>query len=98
LAITRTLSGCFHGHLAHLGLSFEHRLDEHDVRQALELAEGLFTDSLPISLDSVPDQDCVFVTPPLLSPDGTQLALTMMADGLRVGGALIAIQILEALL
>jgi hypothetical protein len=46
----------------------------------------------------VPDRDEVIVTPVTLSPDGTQIALTMMADGLRVGGALTAVEILEALL
>jgi hypothetical protein len=98
LAITRTLSGCFHGHLAHLSLSFEHRLDTETLRDALAQADGLVIKSLPVSLDSVPDQDRVIVTPPWLSPDGTQLALTMMADGLRVGGALTAVEILEGLL
>jgi hypothetical protein len=98
LAITRTLSGSFHGHLAHLGLSFEHRVEPDDVRDVLAQAEGIEIDSLPISLDSVPDRDHVVVTPPSLSPDGTQLALTMMADGLRVGGALTAVEILEALI
>ena len=38
------------------------------------------------------------MTPPRLSPDGLQLALTMMSDGLRVGGALTAVEILEAIL
>jgi hypothetical protein len=97
LAITRTLSGSFHGHLAHLGLSFERRVDPEEVRDVLAQAEGIEIDSLPLSLDSVPDRDHVVVTPPSLSPDGTQLALTMMADGLRVGGALTAVEILERL-
>ena len=98
LAITRSLSGCFHGHLAHLGLSFEHRLEVEDVRDALVQADGLVVEGLPLSLDAVPDRDQVIVTPPWLSPDGTHLALTMMADGLRVGGALTAVEILESLL
>jgi hypothetical protein len=98
LAITRTLSGCFHGHLAHLSLSFEHRLEKNDIHEALAQAEAIEIDSFPVSLDSVPDRDHVVVTPPWLSPDGTQLALTMMADGLRVGGALTAVEILEAML
>ena len=98
LAVTRTLSGSFHGHLAHLGLSFERRLEMHEVRDALDQAEALEISPLPLSLGSVPDTDQVLVTPPWLSPDGTQLALTMMADGLRVGGALTAVEILEALI
>jgi len=98
LAITRTLSGSFHGHLAHLGLSFEHRVEPDDVRDVLAQAEAIEIDSLPISLDSVPDRDLVVVTPPSFSPDGNQLAMTMMADGLRIGGALTAVDILEGLL
>ena len=98
LAVTRTLSGCFHGHLAHLSLSFEHRIEKESARDALAQADGLIIESLPVSLDTVPDQDQVVVTAPRLSPDGMQLALTMMADGLRVGGALTAVEILEGLL
>lgn len=98
LAITRTLSGSFHGHLAHLGLSFERRFEPGEVRDLLKQAEGIEIEELPLSLDSVPDRDHVVVTPPVLSPDGTQLALTLMADGLRIGGALTAVEILEALL
>lgn len=98
LAVTRTLSSSFHGHLAHLGLSFERRVEPDDVRDVLAQAEGIEIESPPISLDSVPDRNHVVVTPPTLSPDGSQLALTMMADGLRVGGALTAVEILEALI
>ncbi len=98
LAVTRTLSSSFHGHLAHLGLSFERRVEPNDVRDVLAQAEGIEIESPPISLDSVPDRDHVVVTPPSLSPDGSQLALTMMADGLRVGGALTAVEILKALI
>lgn len=98
LALSRCLSSTFHGHLAHLGLSFESRVEPSAVRDVLEQAEGIEIDSLPLSLDSVPDRDEVIVTPPTMSPDGTQLALTMMTDGLRVGGALTAVEILEGLI
>lgn len=98
LAVTRTLSGSFHGHLAHLGLSFERGLEMDEVRDALTQTEGLEIESLPASLDAVVGRDRVAVTPPCLSADGTQLALTMMADGLRVGGALTAVEILKALI
>ena len=98
LAVTRTLSGCFHGHLAHLSLRFEQRLEVDDVREALTQADGLVIQNFPLNLDSVPDHDAVIVTPPCCSPDGLQLALTMMADGLRFGGALTAVEILESIL
>ena len=98
LAVTRTLSGCFHGHMAHLALHLDTPLEPDVVRDALEQADGLVIVAAPMTLDSVPDRDEVVVTPPTLSPDGGHLALTMMADGLRVGGALTAVEILEALL
>ncbi|MCG6948781.1 MAG: hypothetical protein LJE93_07710 [Acidobacteria bacterium] len=97
LAVTRTLAGCFHGHLAHLGLSFDHPVEPDDVRDALEQADALVIESLPLSLDSVPDREQVIVSPPVISADGTQLALTCMADALRIG-ALTAVEIVEHLL
>ena len=98
LAVTRTLSGGFHGHLAHLGLSFERRLEIDEVRDALTQAEALDIEPLPVILESITNRDQVVVTPPCLSPNGTQLALTMMVDGFRVCGALTAVEILEALI
>ena len=95
LAVTRSLSGVFHGHLAHLGLVFADRVDPDDVRDALSQTEGIEIADLPVSLDGVADRDFAIITPPVMSPDGRQLAVTAMADGLRVGGALTAIDILE---
>ena len=45
LATTRTLTGCFHGQLAHLALSFKNRLEPDVIRDALEQAE----DGLPVA-------------------------------------------------
>ena len=98
LAVTHGLSGSFHGHLGYLGLSFSHQIEPQDIDEALSLAPGIEVADLPISLESIPDTDHVVVTPPALSPDRTQLARTLMVDGLRVGGALTALDILEALL
>jgi len=97
LAVTHSLSGVFHGHLVHIGLSFSDSLDHDDVRDALSQAEGIEISDLPVSLDATADRDHAIITPPSISPDGRQLALTAMADGLRVGGALTAINILETL-
>jgi len=98
LAVTHGFSGSFHGHLGYLGLSFGHPVGPQDIDEALKLAPGIEVADFPVGLDSIPNTDHVVVTPPALSQDRTQLALTLMADGLRVGGALTAFDILEGLL
>ncbi len=95
MAVTQSLSGVFHGHLAYLGLTFADRVDPDDVRDALALTDGIEISDLPVSLDAVPDRDFAVITPPVMSPDDRQLAVTLMADGLRIGGALTAINIIE---
>lgn len=97
LAVTHCLSGVFHGHLAHLGLVFSDRVDPDDIRDALSQTEGIEVSDLPVSLDAVPDRDFAIISPPVMAPDGRQLAVTIMADGLRIGGALTAIDILNSL-
>ncbi|MEJ2189836.1 MAG: hypothetical protein P8Y93_10590 [Acidobacteriota bacterium] len=98
LAISRSISGIFHGHLAHLGLAFETHVSVAEVVEALSAATSLELCELPLSLDSVPDHDRVLVAPPTISPDGRQLLLTLMADGLRIGGSLTTLDILETLI
>ncbi len=98
LAVTQSLSGSFHGHLAFLGLSFNKPVEPRDIDEALSLAPGIKVADFPLGLDSIPNTDQVVVAPPAVSPDGTQLALTLMIDGFRIGGALTALDILEALL
>jgi hypothetical protein len=97
LAVTYSLSGSFHGHLGYLGLCFSHPVEPRDIDEALSLAPEIEVADLPVGLDSIPDTDHVVVTPPVLSADRTQLALTLMADGFRIGGALTALDILETL-
>jgi hypothetical protein len=98
LAISRSVSGVFHGHLAHLGLTFDAHVDAAAVDEALSAAASLELCNHPLSLDSVPDRDHVLVAPPTMSADGRQLLLTMMADGLRIGGSLTTLEILETLI
>lgn len=97
LAVTRCLSGCFHGHIAHLGVGFSQKVEARDIEEALSQAETIAIADLPLSLDSVPDTDRVVATAPIVSSDGRQVAITLMADGLRIGGALTAIDVLESL-
>jgi len=98
LAVTQSLSGSFHGHLAFLGLSFNSPVGPRDIDEALSLAPGIEVAAFPLGLDSIPDTNHVMVAPPAVSPGQTQLALTLMIDGLRIGGALTALDIIEALL
>jgi len=97
LAVTHCLSGCFHGHIAHLGIGFSRVVEAREVGEALSQAEAITVEDLPLSLESVPDTDQVVATAPLVSSDGGQMAITLMADGLRIG-ALTAIDILESLI
>lgn len=97
LAVTRSLSGAFHGHLAHLGVNFSQSVEDGEVEHILSQAEEIDLVLAPLRLDLIPDNDRPLVTPPVVSLDGTQAAMTIMMDGLRVGGALTAIEILQNL-
>lgn len=97
LAVTRTLTGCFHGHLAHLAIELAEAADDPEVRDELESAQDLVVGEAPLGLDLVTDRDHVLLGPPQLSPDRRVVAITGMVDGLRIGGALTAIEILRAM-
>ena len=48
-------------------------------------------------LDLVPDRDQVLLTQPQISPDRRVVAATAMVDGLRLGGAVTAVEILRSM-
>lgn len=97
MAVTRTLSGCFHGHLAHLTVELAEPADDPEIRDALETDHSLVLGDPPMGLDLVPDRDHVLLTRPQLAPDRRMVAITAMVDGLRIGGALTAVEILRTL-
>ena len=97
LAVTRTLAGCFHGHVAHLAIELAEPVDDPELREAFDTATDIVVGEAPISLAVVPDRDHALLTPPQLSPDRRIVALTAMVDGLRLGGALTAVEILRAM-
>jgi len=97
LAVTRTLSGCFHGHVVHLAIELAEPIDDPELRDALDACGDVIVADPPFSLDAVPDRDHIFVSQPQLSPDRRIAAVTAMVDGLRLGGALTAVEILRAL-
>lgn len=97
LAVTRTLAGNFHGHIAHLTIELAEPVDDPEIREVFDAAPDLVVGEAPVSLAVVPDRDHILLAPPQLSPDRRLIALTAMMDGLKVGGALTAIDILRAM-
>lgn len=97
LAATRTLSGSFHGNVAHLSIELAEPVDDPDLREAFDAAPDIIVGETPISLEVVPDRDHSLLAPPQLSPDRRLVAITAMVDGLRIGGALTAVEILRSL-
>ena len=97
LAVTRTLAGNFHGHIAHLAIELAEPVDDPDLRDAFETAPSVVLGETPISLDLVPDREHVLLTQPQISPDRRMVAMTAMVDGLRIGGALTAVDILRSM-
>lgn len=98
VAVTRTATGCFHGHAAHVGLGFSSPVDEHEVLEALRDDERLGEPDLPLRLDACTQTDRIGLTVPRLSRGGRLLSVTGMVDGLRIGGARTALDILRSML
>jgi aspartate-semialdehyde dehydrogenase len=98
VAATRMATGCFHGHAANIGISFRSGVEQHEVLEALREDERFADPDLPLSLDACVESGLIALSIPRLSGDGTLLAVTAMVDGLRVGGAATALQILRSLL
>lgn len=98
VAVGRAAAGCFHGHAVYLGLAFDEPVDENAIWEAI-IADQLFdVRQEPLSLDTTPETDRVAMTPPRLSYDRRHVAISAMVDGLRIGGALTALEILESVL
>lgn len=94
----RTLSGCFHGNLVHIGIGFAAAVDEHEVRDSWHSDARIQLADQPTGLEQVVGSDMITVTPPLISADGRIVTLTAAVDGLRVGGAITALEVLESML
>lgn len=97
-AVSRALAGCFHGHAVYLGFRFDEPVEEDAVREAIVADQRIDLREGHLSLDSAPDTEKVAVTPPRMSLNRQHVVVTAMVDGLRIGGALTALEILESLL
>ncbi len=98
VAVTRAVEGRFHGHVLHLGIFFGAPVEYGEIEERWAGSERLAPGGDPLDLDAVPDSRSVHLAAPMLSRDGRTLAVTAAADGLLVGGALTALELLTALL
>jgi len=87
LAITRAVSGLFHGHVTTIALDLETAVSPPDAAQALFDSESLVSTDLGTPLDRIVDTDQVAVSPPSLSASGRRVAVVASADGLRIAAA-----------
>ena len=87
VAATRTLGGCFHGHLTILSLAFGSTVSVTAAVRALKKVPGLSIKKAPLSIDRVSDREGICLTTPEVSAGGRLVTLQTMVDGLRIGGA-----------
>jgi|GEM_PF-2449773 len=95
VAATRTLGGCFHGHLAILSLTFAAPLPLKTAIRALKKAPGLSIKKSSLSVDGASDREGVCVTQVEASSGGQILTLQAIVDGLQIGGAATVAAILK---
>jgi hypothetical protein len=98
LSVTRLLSGCFHGHVAQIGLELRNPVDSQELNEALSADGRIVVQGPPLALDTTPESDQVAMTAPQLSRDGRHIATTAMVDGLRIGGARTALEVMQSIL
>ncbi len=91
------LVGVFHGWTVHVGLRFSNPVTAGRILARWDAAGTITRDGAALRLSAVVESDTIHTGPLALSADGRQLAVTACADGLRVGGATTALEILPAL-
>jgi len=96
--ITRVASGHFHGHLVHISLAFRHPVDEWELRDAWQSTPPLALSDLPLRLDQVVDAEQVIMAHTQMDVHRLTIAVVAMADGLLVGGAFTAMEVLRRLM
>ena len=97
-AVTVARPGTFHGWAVHLGAAFSRPVDTGSVVAAWRASGRIEVVSGRLELGAATERDEVLVSPPSLSADGRFLVTVAALDGLRVGCAATALEILPTLL
>jgi aspartate-semialdehyde dehydrogenase len=95
---SQVLGGCFHGHLAQLAVQLSEPTSYGEIETAIENSPSLRRVEGSFGLDATVGSNAVLVGSPTVSRAGRWLSLTCAMDGLRVGGALTALELLAGLL
>ncbi len=97
-AASRILGGCFHGHLAHLEVQLSRPASYGEIETALENSPTLRRVEGSFGLDATVGSNAVLVGSPTVSRSGRWVSVPCAMDGLRIGGALTALELLVWLL
>lgn len=95
---TLTVGGCFHGHFVSLEVGLADPIDEVELIEAWQGDPSIAIAEFPVRMDTITGSDQVALSPPVLSPYGNAFALTLMFDGLLIGGATTVVSLLEEML
>lgn len=98
VTVNRLLAGWFHGHMTNLAMTFDAPIAEGDIIARWKASPKVRLSKDPLRLDTVVDQETVLVAVPSFAADHRSLAVTTMADGLLIGGALTALELLSSLI
>jgi aspartate-semialdehyde dehydrogenase len=96
--VSEMRTGTFHGWVVHLSLRFGARVHRDRILGIWESSGTVQQVGEDLRLSGVMESDCIHIGPLRLSEAGRQAVVTAAADGLRLGGAATALEILPALI
>lgn len=97
-AIAEVRTGVFHGWAVHLGLRFSDRVHPDRIIGLWDASDAVDRFESGLFLSRVVETDRIHTGPLTMSSGGRQVTVSAAADGLRVGGAATALEILPALI
>ena len=98
IAACEVRAGTFHGWIVHLGLRFAGPVPPGRLLELWTEAGTVSHDGDRFRLSGVVESEQIHVGPLAVSEPGRQVVVTAAADGLRVGGAATALEILDTLI
>jgi len=97
VSVTRSAVGRFHGHVVHLAIALQSPATAGDFEACCRASESLRLIPGGVDCSTVPDSTTVLAGPPSVSADGRLVSVTAAVDGLLLGGARTALELLAAL-